>query len=237
MDFEICVCGGWAVYFIVNDYFKEQKDTHYIGSQDIDIGFSLKPMMRKTELESTNLFQMLDILEKNDYKPSLFGYKKDISFKDAGLLEEEGKEKTFTIYVDIIVNSYPQSYQDIHQNSFFEVPLIEDIYNDKKYQIKLPKISKYLFIPSREMMIAMKIISLPSREKEHKMVKDLCDLYTMIWSSDKSLDKIINEISEILEPKRFERLKEKINKDLMKECEKYLSEPEGSLNTVISQII
>ena len=69
------------------------------------------------------------------------------------------------------------------------------------------------------------------------MIKDLCDLYTLIWSSDKTLDKIINEIYEILEPIRFERLKEKINKNLMKECENYLSEPEGSIDTVISQII
>jgi len=229
VDFEICICGGWAVYFIVNEYYQKQKDTNYIGSQDIDICFSLKTMMGKTELKETNLFKMLDILEKNDYKPSLLGYKKDITFKN--------KEEKFTLYVDILVNSYPQSYQDIHPNSFFEVPLIENIYNDKKYQMKMSKFSKYLFIPNREMMIAMKIISLPSRKKHHKMVKDLCDLYTLIWSADNSPDKIINKIFEMLGPTPFERLKEKIDKSLMKECEYYLSEPEGSINTVISQII
>lgn len=234
MDFEICVCGGWAVYFIVNDYFKEQKDTNYLGSQDIDIGFSLKPMMGKTELESTNLFKMLDILEKNEYEPSMFGYKKEIPFENTDLSEDEDEEKTFTLYVDIIVNSYPQSYQDIHKNNFFEVPLIENIYNDKKYQIRIPRISKYLFIPTREMMIAMTIVSLSSREKHHKIVKDLCDLYTLIWSADKSPYKIIDEIIELLEPNSFKQLKEKINNNLMEECENYLSEPEGSINTVIS---
>jgi len=193
-------------------------------------------MMGKTELESTNLFKMLDILEKNEYEPSMFGYKKDIPFENIDLSKDEGEEKMFTLYVDIIVNSYPQSYQDIHKNSFFEVPLIENTYNDKKYQVKIPKISKYLFIPAREMMIAMKIISLPSRGKHHKMVKDLCDLYTLIWSADKSPDKIIDEIIGLLDPRSFEQLKEKINKDLMKECENYLSEPEGSINTVISRL-
>lgn len=233
VDFEICVCGGWAVYFIVNEYFKEQKDTNYIGSQDIDIGFFLKPMMGKKELESTNLFKMLDILGKNEFEPSIFGYKKEIPFENSDLLKDE--EKLFTLYVDIIVNSYPQSYQDIHKNSFFEVPLIENIYNDKKYQVKIPRISKYLFIPTREMMIAMKILSLPLREKHHKKVKDLCDLYTLIWSASKSPDKIIDEIIELLELSSFKQLKEKLNNDLMKECENYLSEPEGSIYTVISQ--
>jgi len=237
VDFEICVCGGWAVYFIVNDYFNEQKDTKYIGSQDIDIGFALKPMMGKKELESTNLFKMLNILERNEYEPSMFGYKKEIPFQNTDLSKDENEEKTYTLFVDIIVNSYPQSYQDIHKNNFFEVPLIENVYNDKKYQIKLPKISKYLFIPTREMMIAMKITSLPSREKHNKIVKDLCDLYTLIWSSSKSPYRVIDEITELLEPSSFERLKEKINGNLMKECEYYLREPEGSINTVISQII
>jgi len=193
-------------------------------------------MMGKTELESTSLFKMLYILEKNDYKPSMLGYKKDIPFENVDLSKDEDKEKMLTLYVDILVNSYPQSYQDIHQNSFFEVPLIENIYNDEKYQLKIPKLSKYLFIPNREMMIAMKIISLPSRGKHHKIVKDLCDLYTLIWSADNSPDKIIGEIFEMLGPKPFERLKEKLDKNLMKECEYYLSEPEGSTNTVISQI-
>jgi hypothetical protein len=234
IDFDICVCGGWAVYFIVNDYFKEQKDTNYLGSQDIDIGFFLKPMMGKRELESTNLFKMLNILEKNEFEPSMFGYKKEVPFENTDLLKDE--EKLFTLYVDIIVNSYPQSYQDIHKNSFFEVPLIETIYNDKKYQVKIPTISKYLFIPTREMMIAMKIVSLPLRETHHKKVKDLCDLYTLIWSANKSPDKIIDEIIGVLDPKSFEQLKEKLNNTLMKECENYLSEPEGSIHTVMSQL-
>ena len=67
INFPICVCGGWAVYYTVNDIFKEKKNREYIGSQDIDIGFSLKPMMTKSELESTNLFKTLKILESNGY--------------------------------------------------------------------------------------------------------------------------------------------------------------------------
>jgi len=57
INFPICVCGGWAVYYTINDIFKEKKNREYIGSQDIDIGFSLRPMMTRSELESTNLFK------------------------------------------------------------------------------------------------------------------------------------------------------------------------------------
>ena len=70
IDFPICLCGGWAVYFTINDIYKKKKNREYIGSQDIDIGFSLKPMLTKNELESTNLFKIIEILESNGYKPA-----------------------------------------------------------------------------------------------------------------------------------------------------------------------
>ncbi|MBS3802584.1 MAG: hypothetical protein KGY65_07535 [Candidatus Thermoplasmatota archaeon] len=37
--------GGWAVYFTINEIFKQKKKRDYIGSQGINIGFSLFPMM------------------------------------------------------------------------------------------------------------------------------------------------------------------------------------------------
>ena len=236
IDFNICLCGGWAVYFTVNEYFKETKDRNYIGSQDIDIGFSLKPMMGKTELVSTDLFKMMKILEENGYKPSMFGYKKDISFEDNKSKKDDKTEENFTLYVDILVNSYPQSYQDISPQSFFEVPLIENVYNNNQFQVKLPEISEYLIIPTREMMGAMKVMSIPSRGKHHKIVKDLCDLYSLIWFADESPYEIINDISSLLIPNSINRLKESINKDIMSECEEHLGESKGSINTVISQM-
>ncbi|MBS3777791.1 MAG: nucleotidyl transferase AbiEii/AbiGii toxin family protein [Candidatus Thermoplasmatota archaeon] len=237
VDFPICLCGGWAVYFTVNEYFKKQKDMNYIGSQDIDIGFSLQPMMSKSELELTNLFKMIHLLEQNDYVPSLLGYKKDIPFDEySNHSQDEGKNQTFAIYVDIIVNSYPPSYQDIYQQSFFEAPIIEKIYNYEQYHVKLPNISKYVFMPSREMIAAMKILSLPSRGRQHKKVKDLCDLYALIWFAEKSPENIIYEISQLLKPASFKRLKAKINKKLIEECEYLLNEPKGAIDTIMNQI-
>ena len=236
INFNICLCGGWEVYLTVNDHFKKQKDMNYIGSQDIDIGFSLKPMMGKTALESTNLFKMIKLLEHRGYTPSMFGYKKNIPFNHIGISRNEGEEKNFTLYIDILVNSYPQSYQDIHPQSFFEVPLIEKVYADKKYQVKLSQISNYLFMPTRDLLGAMKIKSLPSRGKQHKMVKDLCDLYSLIWFADEPPDEIISKITSILVPTSIKRLKKSINKNMMSKCEQYLSEPQGSIETVISKI-
>jgi hypothetical protein len=236
IEFPICLLGGWAVYFTVNDYLKGEKQRDYLGSKDIDFGFSLKPMMGKTELKSTNLFKFIGILEKKGYKPSMFGYKKDFYYKDIGYSKDEIGKDAFTLYVDILVNSYPPSYQEIFRYNFFEIPFIEEIYKNIEYQVKLPTISDNLFIPIREILTAMKIQSIPTRVENHKIIKDLCDLYGLVWYCDNSAHKIIEGALCFINTDLLKNLKDKITDKIIKESENYLGEPEGSINTVLNEI-
>jgi hypothetical protein len=236
-SFPICVCGGWAVYFTINDLFKEQKNRDYIGSQDIDIGFYLAPMMTKTELENTDLFKTLDILESNGFKPEGFRYKKEIEYTQQVIKDEKLKNKEFVLYIDILVNSYPPSLYDIYPNCFFEVPLIEQVYSSIKYQVKISSVSDNLFIPTREIIAAMKVQSLPSRgDAFHKKVKDLCDLYSLLWFSKKTVKENIEDMLNFIDVNSIKRLKNSINKNIVSECEGYLGEPKGSLNTVLNDL-
>jgi len=210
---------------------------NYIGSQDIDIGFSLKPMMTKNELKSTDLFKTMEILESNGYKLEGFRYKKDVTYSNIGIHDVVDESETFTLYVDILVNSYPPSLYDIYPNCFFEVPLIEQIYNNSKYQVKLLSISDYLFVPTREILTAMKINSISSRgNAHHKKVKDLCDIYGLLWFSKKNVNEIIDDMLDFINVRSLERLRDCVDLKLMSECEGYLGESKGSLNTVISEL-
>ena len=100
----------------------------------------------------------------------------------------------------------------------------------------MSSISDKLFIPTREIIIAMKIHSLPTRGIRHKIVKDLCDLYGLLWYSPKSLERIAKELAKFLEENSLEKLKNKIDSALMKECEVILGEPKGSMNTVLNDL-
>jgi len=194
-------------------------------------------MMTKSELESTNLFKTLKILESDGYRPEGFRYRKDVAYAELGIKDDMEKNETFALYVDILVNSYPPSLNDLYPNCFFEVPLIEQVYNNTKYQVKMSSISDNLFIPTREIIIAMKIHSLSARGNiRHKMVKDLCDLYGLLWYSPKSLKEITKELPKFLEGNSLEKLKNKIDSALMKECEVILGEPKGSMNTVLNDL-
>jgi hypothetical protein len=194
-------------------------------------------MMTKTELESTSLFKMLNILESNGFKPEGFRYKKEIEYTQQVIKDEKQKNKEFVLYIDILVNSYPPSLYDIHPNCFFEVPLIEQVYSSIKYQVKISSVSDNLFIPTREIITAMKIQSLPSRGGAfHKKVKDLCDLYSLLWFSKKSVRENIDDVLNFIGVNSIKRLKYGINKDIISACEGYLEEPKGSLNTVLNDL-
>ena len=194
--------------------------------------------MTKSELESTNLFKVLKILESNGFKPEVFRYRKDITYVELGIKKDDtDKNKTFSLYVDILVNSYTPSLNDIYPNCFFEVPLIEQVYSNAKYQVKLSSLSDALFIPTREIIAAMKIQSLSSRgDAHHKKVKDLCDIYGLLWYSKKSVNEIIDNVLNFIDVNSIDRLRDSINKNLILECEGYLGESKGSLNTVLNDL-
>ena len=235
INFPVCLCGGWAVYFTINQHFKQKKKRDYIGSQDIDIGFFLPPMMTKSELESTTLFKTINLLESQGFQPEGFRYKKEIQINNQKTIKRHPTQDLFVLYVDILVNSYPPSLYDLHPHCFFEVPLIENIYQDEKNQVRIPRISNDLFIPTRPLLTAMKIQSFPSRgQSHHKKIKDLCDLYSLLWFSKTSIHENINEVLSYTNTNSLKRVRNEIDNNLMRECEQYLGEPKGSLRTILN---
>ena len=126
---------------------------------------------------------------------------------------------------------------DIYPNYFFEVPLIEEVYANERNQIGIPGISTNLFMPTRAILTAMKIRSFSSRGQQyHKKIKDLCDLYSLLWFSERSIHENMEEVRAFTDTNSLERFKSSIDGRLTADCERYLGEPEGSMDTIL-QII
>lgn len=227
-----CLLGGWAVYHSVNASFFRKKNRPYLGSRDIDFGIYIKPMMSKTKLISSQLFQMTHFLESEAFQIDGIRYRKDITYDIRDANGEEKKE-SFPLYIDIIVNAYPPSYSDIIPQYFFEEPLLENIYSSPQYQIPLPKISHHLFMPTPEILSAIKLQCICGRNIHHKRVKDLCDLYSLLFYASKSFKNTVEEMKKFIAPGSVGQVKGIVDKELMIESEKLLGEPPGSINTVI----
>jgi hypothetical protein len=56
---------------------------------------------------------------------------------------------------------------------------------------------KNITIPEPHVMLAMKINSAPRRDKEHKLLKDMADIYALLWHSDTKLSKLKEQLFAI----------------------------------------
>jgi hypothetical protein len=51
-----------------------------------------------------------------------------------------------------------------------------------------------VMLPKPELLLAMKLNSTPRRDKENKRIKDVADIYALLWHSDTDLPKLKNRL-------------------------------------------
>jgi hypothetical protein len=114
----MCLLGGWAVYSLVNDRYREYTGREYIGSKDIDIGFHIDPSWNENQLYDSTIFSVKDLLVKEHRFKKLgpFRYAKWFDNQSGEeLTEHEARIKpmynTFILYIDILVDYYHAEMQ------------------------------------------------------------------------------------------------------------------------------
>ena len=192
------VIGGWAVYFLVKDKFKESYGKDYLGSKDLDLGYNLKS--EKDSLNS-NLYKDISYLKKIGFR--ILGFRLMQEFhtetkKKLGLEEAKKVPSHFIqhIYIDLIVNHIPKDFKNIFGFNPIDEPLLDLVYSGRYI-----KISNFI-IPTPEVMLAMKLNSVLGRDKEHKRVKDICDIFALLYCSNIKM----NEFYEIYNKNKAKKI-------------------------------
>ncbi|MFH1210110.1 MAG: hypothetical protein V1663_04960 [archaeon] len=133
-------------------------------------------------MEESNLFKDIKYLEKEGFR--LIGFRLMQEFHTETkkkLSQEESKmiSSAFIhhIYIDLVVNKIPKDFKKTFGFTPIDEPLLDLIFLGKN--IKIDK----LIIPNPEVMLAMKLNSVLGRNKEHKRVKDICDIFSLIYCS------------------------------------------------------
>src|SRR3989338_5007872 len=182
----ICILGGWVVFFHVNKKFEKAQGRPYLGSRDIDLGFNISK-------DPTALSDTIKVLTgKLRFKPMSFRLVKEIHTET----EEEIKDGVkipahfiFPMFVDLIVDSIPNDFKTRFGFDPIDEPILREVFEKKEYTI-LHEFGKNLLLPSAKMLLSMKSGSLHGRDKEHKKIKDICDIFALAWYSDLKLDEI-----------------------------------------------
>ncbi len=193
LEEPLCILGGWAVFLHVNTNFQKAQGRPYLGSRDIDLGFHLDKNATVEQMRSSALAKSLDILQNRlKFKSVSFRLLKEIHTETE---EEIGDGKVipvhfiFPMYIDVLVDTIPAKFRNVFHFQPADEPLLRFVFEDKKHREELKEFNKKLWLPKPELLLATKLNALKNRDKEHKKIKDVCDIFALLWySKEKSQD-------------------------------------------------
>jgi len=187
----VCLIGGWAVHTHVSDGFESEYGRGYIGSRDIDIGVHIDPDWSADEIEASPAADTIRAIESLDFERSRFGFVKHFDRQQGTQIstdevQELPQHRTFDVFVDII--------PDTNRLSGFESafgfrppsePLLRHAFDGERVR-SLAAVSDWdvpdaVSIAEPVLLAAMKIRSIPNRDKDQKRVKDIADLHALLW--------------------------------------------------------
>ena len=184
----VCLLGGWAVYATVNRNFSAELGRSYIGSRDIDLGFHVDETWRDEQLQRSAFSKSVQILKDMGYYGigSRFVQHHDLETKKP-LAENESRNRPkyemFDLFVDLIVdNIHPRTKALLGLDPIDE-PLLTNVFSDNRFVVSR-YFGKKTMIPHPDVLVSMKINSVLNRPKEDKRIKDMADIYSLMWYSD-----------------------------------------------------
>lgn len=205
-----CLLGGWAVYLTVNANFEESQGRSYIGSKDIDLGFHIDKKWSDAALNKSILAQSIKALKDAKFLPLGFRFVKYYHTETKSELSEDETKGfplhlMFGLYVDPIVDNIHPNSKSILGFRPIDEPLLSEVFTKKKYKM-IKEFGVKIMLPSPEVLLATKLNSVCDRDKAHKRIKDIADIYALIWYSSPKPAEIKNNIQKIIDMKKIAKV-------------------------------
>ena len=201
LEKQTCLLGGWAVYYLVNDNFQKSTGRTYIGSRDIDLGFHININWNQEQLKNSEFATTIKVIESMGFKSVSFRLVKDFDIDTAKELTPQESTKRplyqiFQLYIDPIVDCIHPEIKNLLGFVPIDEPLLSWVFQEKMHKTQ-PLFGKNIILPEPHVMLAMKINSAPQRDKEHKLLKDIADIYALLWHSDTKISKLKEQLFTI----------------------------------------
>ena len=170
---------------MVNEDFNNAEGRNYLGSKDLDLGYHIDK-----EILDSNFAN--DIKNLKNLGFNAVGFRMVMYYntetKEPLSLEESkkiGMHNLVEVYIDPIVDNIPKNLKDVLGFTPVDEPYLKEVFN-KEYE----EVEKDVRIPTAEIMLCMKLNSVVNRDKEHKQIKDICDIFALLFYTDIDLFKV-----------------------------------------------
>ncbi|MFQ5710601.1 MAG: nucleotidyl transferase AbiEii/AbiGii toxin family protein [Candidatus Geothermarchaeales archaeon] len=235
-----CLLGGWAVYLTVNDNFKSSEGRDYTGSRDIDLGFHIDKNWGDEQLIESPFAHSLSTLKELRFKPISFRLVKHFHKETREELGEEAKRISphliFSLYVDPVVDFIHPSIKETFGFTPVDEPLLSLVFEENLFK------SDNIFgtrtmLPLPEMLLATKLSAVLMRDEEHKRIKDICDIYSLLWYSDEELKSLKKKLHTIYSEKKTKEVASSFNKRDLLRVSRVLGIETELIETVLSELL
>src|SRR4030066_798895 len=102
----------------------------------------------------------------------------------------------FQLFIDPIVDYIHPKIKTLLGFVPIDEPLLSLVFIDKMYTTT-SLFGTRVLLPKPHLLLAMKLNSAPRRDKENKLIKDISDIYAILWHSDTPLTRLKNQLSPI----------------------------------------
>lgn len=187
----VCLLGGWAVHLHVTPGFQQEYGREYIGSRDIDIGMHVDPAWDTAELTTQPVGTSLQRIEELGYTRSRFGFVQYFNRETGEKIDEADAQElplheVFEMFVDIIPDTTQlDAFEDAFGFRPPAEPLSQHVFTNDRAESLTDAVAwtvpDDILIAAPAVLAAMKVRSLPQRDKDQKRVKDLADLHALLW--------------------------------------------------------
>lgn len=235
----VVILGGWATYFLVNDRYRETTGRAYIGSRDMDIGFHIE---EQVDLTNTSFAHSYYILTKRmGFRPLGFRLFKETHVDTGEELSSDRAKNLpsymiFPVYVDMVVDMITNRFREYFGFTPIDEPLLTSVFNDENNRVEVKESGRRLWLPMPELLLSMKIKSCLNRAKEHKRVKDICDIAVLLLFSAEDLNRVSGQIRKILNQEIIAGFNSELSNQDMRSVADIIGIDVSVIKTVLSKI-
>lgn len=241
LDEPVCMIGGWAIYFTVNENYRAVAKEDYLFSRDIDLGFHFE---NDSEIEGSTFMKAVKKLEKDGFEYVGGRMVKQLDW-DTGkeLSQVEAKKKpqfdVIPMYVDLMVDCIPKKFPENYL--VFDEPLLSLVFEDNNNRAEIKEFGHKVWLPKPWLLLSTKIKALPNRQKDHKREKDICDIASLLlFRADMGQSDDTIKVVRVLKKAEVLHALKSITEDEIKTTEATLKVQQNSfkarLTTFINQI-
>lgn len=233
---DIYLLGGWAVYYVVNENFSKIRKRDYIGSRDIDIGFHFEHQWDQEMIKSCSFVNCISQLENLGFQWQSFRLYKDFDYDTLRELspEESALKQYYEIvrmYIDPIVDIIHKDFQKICGFNPLDEPLLTLGFQNNWFITHNEFDNVQITLP--HLLLAMKMNCVLNRDKEDKRIKDICDIFALMWHSITPFEDIKLRFRMIYDREKASKIISQFTKNDINQVSETLGITSKEINTVL----